>query len=240
MTVPDDPKPVAATGGIATLTPENSKVEFIGTHAAPRPADPRLGGFEKFTGQAEIDADAKTLKSVALDIDATSVWTQMGGQLTTHLKSPDFFDVNEFPKIAFKSTTVEATDAAAGKYTLTGDLTLHGVTKPISIPATIKVGADGLTLISQFTIDRTDYGMTYEPGRVEKAVSLTVVIGDKTQPKVGGGFGPGGPRGGPRGGPGGGPPGGPGGGPGGPPGGGRPGAGGPPPGGPPQGGNSGT
>lgn len=238
MTIPTDPKPVAVTAGVATLTPENSKVEFIGTHAPGAPLEPRLGGFEKISGQAEVDVDSKTLKSISLEIEAPSVWTQVGGPLSNHLKSPDFFDVKEFPTISFKSTGVEATDAPAGKYTLTGDLTLHGVTKPISVPATIKIDADGLTLISQFKIDRTDYGMKSVLERVEKTVSLTVVVGDKTQPKSGafGGVPRGGPGGGP-GGPGGGPPGGF---PGGPPGGGgRPGAGGPPAG-SPGGGNGGT
>ena len=211
MTIPADPKPVAITGAVATLTPENSKIEFIGTHAGARP-DPRLGGFEKFTGQADADPETKTLKSVSMEIDAKSVWTQVGGPLTNHLKNADFFDVNEFPNIIFKSTNIDATDAPEGKYTLTGELTLHGVTKAIGIPATVKIGADGLTLISQFTIDRTEFGMTAVLDRVEKAVSLTVVIGDKTQPQIGGGFGgpgrggPGGFRGGPPGA--GGPPGG--------------------------------
>lgn len=228
MTVPAEPTPVAIEGGVATLSPENSKIEFLCAHAGPRP-DPRLGGFEKISGQAEVDAATKSLKSLALSIDATSVWTQVGGPLTNHLKNPDFFDVQEYPDAKFQSTSVEPVDAGAGKYTITGDLTLHGVTKPISAPATIQITDAGLTLISQFSIDRTEFGMTGVTERVEKTVSLTVVIGDKTQPKAGGGFGGG--RGGP---PGGGPRrGGP---PGGPPGGGP--AGGGPPGGAPAGGTT--
>jgi polyisoprenoid-binding protein YceI len=189
MTVSAEPTPVAIEAGVAALSPENSKIEFIGTHAGPRP-DPRLGGFEKISGKAEVDEATKKLKSVSIDIDTRSVWTQIGGPLTSHLKSADFFDANEFPDAKFQSTEVEATDAEAGKFTVTGDLTLHGVTKPITAQATIKIKNGGLTLISQFSIDRTEFGITGVQDRVEKSVALTFVIGDKTQPKSGGvGFG---------------------------------------------------
>ena len=191
-----EPTPVAIEAGVAALGPKNSKIEFIGTHVGPRP-DPRLGGFEKISGKAEVDEATKTLKSVSIDIDTRSVWTQIGGPLTNHLKSADFFDANEFPDAKFQSTEVEATDAEAGQFTVTGDLTLHGVTKPITAPATIKIDNGGLTLISRFSIDRTEFSMTGVQDRVEKSVALTFVIGDKTQPKSGVGFGgPGGPPGG--------------------------------------------
>ncbi|MFN0054759.1 MAG: YceI family protein [Planctomycetales bacterium] len=196
LSIPTDPTPVAIAAGVAALSPENSKIEFLGLHMK-EPPDPRLGGFEKFTGTAQVEGG--TLKSVTLDIDATSLWTQMGGQLTGHLNAPDFLGTVEYPTAKFQSRGIQATDAAAGKYTVNGDFTLHGVTKPISIPATIKVTDAGLTLIAQFKIDRTEYGMNQNLERVSKEVPLAVVIGDKTQPKTGGGFG-GGPGG--RGGPG--------------------------------------
>lgn len=190
MTIPAEAKPVPVIQGVATLTPENSKIEFIGTPAVAggRP-DPKLGGFEKFTGQAEADPDTMTLKSVSMEINTQSIWTQVGGPLTNHLKGADFFDVNQFPNIMFKTTNVGVTDAAEGNYTLTGELTLHGVTKPISIPAAIKIAGDGLTLISKFTIDRTEYGMTEALDGVKKEVAITVVIGAMTEPKTGAGVG---------------------------------------------------
>ena len=70
-----------------------------------------------------------------------------------------------------------------GQTNVTGNLTLHGVTKEISFPATVKVNAEGLTVKSEFSIDRTEFGMKFSPDRVEKKVSLTVVVGEKTQPK---------------------------------------------------------
>src|SRR4051812_4333007 len=77
---------VPAPGGAATLTPENTKIEFVCAHVGPKP-DPRKGGFKAFTGKAVVDG--KALKSIGVDIDTTSLFTQFD-MLTTHLKSPDF------------------------------------------------------------------------------------------------------------------------------------------------------
>ena len=175
-----DLKGVTIEAGVATLSPENTKIVFVGTHSGAKP-DPRTGGFGKFTGKAEVDADAKTLKTVSIEIETGSLWTQID-MLTNHLKNADFFDVKEHPKAAFQSTKIEAGDAT-GNVTITGNLTLHGATKEISFPATVSVTDAGLTLSSKFTIDRTEFGMTFGEGKVEKEVSLTVVIGEKTEGK---------------------------------------------------------
>jgi len=177
-----DLKPVPIEAGVATLAPENTKIVFVGTHSGPKP-DPRTGGFGKFTGKAEVNADAKTLKAVSVEIETGSLWTQFP-MLTNHLKSADFFDVREHSQAAFQSNKIEAGAAGASSIvTITGNLTLHGATKEISFPATVRITDAGLTLSSKFTIDRTEFGMTFGEGKVEKEVSLTVVIGEKTEVK---------------------------------------------------------
>jgi polyisoprenoid-binding protein YceI len=172
--------PVPVSGGAATLSPDNTKIQFVGTHSGDKP-DPRTGGFAKFKGKAEIDAAKKSLKSVSIEIDTASLFTEIGQKLTDHLKSPDFFEVREYPKATFESTKIAA--GTAGKATITGKLSLHGVTKEISFPATVEVGEKGVTLTSEFSIDRTQFGMTYGEGKVEPKVSMTVVIGEKTTAK---------------------------------------------------------
>lgn len=171
--------PVPVSGGAATLSPDNTKIQFVGTHSGAKP-DPRTGGFAKFKGKAEIDAATKTLKAVSVEIDTASLFTEIG-KLTDHLKSPDFFEVREYPAAKFESTKIVA--GAAGKATITGMLSLHGVTKEISFPATVEVGEKGLTLKSEFSIDRTQFGMTFGEGKVEPKVSMTVIVGEKTTPK---------------------------------------------------------
>ncbi len=171
--------PVPVSSGSATLSPDNTKIQFVGTHSGAKP-DPRTGGFAKFKGKAEIDAATKSLKAVSVEIDAASLFTEIQ-KLTDHLKSPDFFEVREYPKATFESTKVTAGEK--GKTLITGKLSLHGVTKEISFPATVAVDAKGLTLTSEFSIDRTQFGMTFGEGKVEPKVSMTVVVGEKTVPK---------------------------------------------------------
>jgi polyisoprenoid-binding protein YceI len=175
-------EPVPVTGGKVALSPDNTKIVFVGTHAAPKRPDPRTGGFAKFKGEATVDG--KSLKAVTVDIETDSLWTEVGGRLTNHLKSADFLEVRQFPSAKFISTKIEP--SADGKAKITGNLTLHGQTKEISFPATIAVTDKGLTLASEFTIDRTKWGINYEPNAVVKDVTLKVAIGEKTQPTGGG------------------------------------------------------
>ena len=171
-------KPVPLAKGAATLSPDNTKIQFVGTHVGAKP-DPRTGGFAKFSGKAQIDETTRALKSVSVQVDTASLFTEIP-KLTDHLKTADFFEVREYPTAKFESTKITMKGDQA---TITGNLTLHGVTKEITIPATVKVAAEGLVIKSEFSIDRTEFGMKFSPDRVEKKVTLTVVVGEKTQPK---------------------------------------------------------
>lgn len=166
---------LAARVGVAEesipFTADSSLVQFICAHSDPAKPDPRTGRFGKLTGEAKVDAGQ--LKSVQVDIDTKSLTTDIE-KLTNHLKSPDFFDVNEHPKATFKSTSI--TPASDGKVKITGDLTLHGVTKSISFPATVTLDK-GLKLEARFDLDRTQFGMTYGAGKVENKVAMTVRVG---------------------------------------------------------------
>lgn len=177
-----EPVPVPIAGGKVTLSPDNTKINFVGTHAAPKKPDPRTGGFAKFKGEAVVDG--KALKSVSVDIETASLWTEIGDRLTTHLKSADFLEVRAHPAAKFVSTKIES--AADGKAKITGNLTLHGQTKEVSFPAAVAVTDKGLTLASEFQIDRTHWGINYEPNQVVKEVTLKIAIGEKTQPAGGG------------------------------------------------------
>jgi polyisoprenoid-binding protein YceI len=180
--------PVPITSGTVELTPDNTKIEFVGLHLPPKQPDPRTGGFEKFTGKIQVDPTTKALKSITVDIDTTSIWTQID-RLTNHLKSADFFEVNEYPTAKFESTRIESATGEEGRVLVTGNLTLHSVTKETSFPATVEITDAGLTLRSTFTINRLDWDIKYNPQAVEKIVTLNVVVGEKTQPQRGGGFG---------------------------------------------------
>lgn len=170
-------KPVAIESGVATLSPENTKIVFVGTHAPPKAPDPRTGIFSQFTGKAETDG--KALKSLTIDIDTTSIATQFD-KLTNHLKNADFFEVNEYPTARFVSTKITPGDS--GTATVTGNLTLLAATKEVTFPASVNVTDQGLTLKAEFTIDRTEFGMNKLTEGVEKPVKITAIIGEKTEP----------------------------------------------------------
>ena len=149
------------------LTGDNTMVEFTGFKKGGK----HEGGFKKLTGTASVDGDASTLKLEA-EIDTDSLYSD-NTKLTAHLKNPDFFGVKDNPKATFKSTKVEKADKG---YTITGDLTLLGKTKPVTIPASVEVKDDVLTLKSEFKINRFDWGMTFGKGMVEDAVTLKLNI----------------------------------------------------------------
>jgi polyisoprenoid-binding protein YceI len=176
-----DAAPAADPGTLTLpLTPENTHIEFVCAHVGEKP-DPRKGGFDRFTGKLVIDPKAQSLKSVSLDIETNSLRTEFP-KLTNHLKSSDFFEVREFPKATFESTKVEPAAEGEGQLLITGNLTLHGQTREITAPATVELGPDGPKLRSEFTIDRSEFGMDYSPDKVENKVALTVVI-DESSPQ---------------------------------------------------------
>jgi polyisoprenoid-binding protein YceI len=171
--------PVKISGGVARLSPENTKIEFVGTHVG-EDKKPRLGGFKKFSGQIEIDANNQMVTSINFEIDVTSIWTEFKG-LTKHLLTDDFFDVKKFGNSKFVSTKIESDKA--GRSQVTGNLTLMGNTKEISFPISSKVSDSGLVLQAKFQIDRTFFGMDKLTKGVDKEVSVAVVVGQKNSPK---------------------------------------------------------
>ncbi|MGH7653623.1 MAG: YceI family protein [Gemmatimonadaceae bacterium] len=120
------------------------------------------GRFNAFTGSGETNADG-TIKSAELSIDAASVNTNVEAR-DNHLRSADFFDVEKFPKITFKSTKIDHTGT---DISITGDLTIHGVTKPVTLkgeftqPVTDPWGNSRSALAVSTKINRKDWGLKW-------------------------------------------------------------------------------
>lgn len=118
------------------------------------------GGFTDYKGEISFDpSDLSTFKA-EVTIQATSINTRNDGR-DEHLRKPDFFDVANFPTITFTSSRIAET---ADGYSILGDLTMHGVTKTISIPVTISgpvdnpfggtaIGIEGKTVINRRDFD---------------------------------------------------------------------------------------
>lgn len=122
------------------------------------------GFFRDFTGTVQYDAADVTKSSVEFTAKMTSVDTGVAGR-DRHLRSADFFDVEKFPDMTFKSTKV----AKKGKgLVVTGDLTMKGVTKSVSIPFTIagwlpatEKNPARMGIVGETTINRRDFGVNY-------------------------------------------------------------------------------
>jgi polyisoprenoid-binding protein YceI len=140
------------------------------------------GTFPKFT--LDLDVDEKTNLPTAINavIDATSIDTNVADR-DAHLKSPDFLDVAKFPSITYKATSITG---AADTLTIQGDLTIHGVTKPVVLTASVDGrakdpwGNDRIGFSATTTINRKDFGLTYnqalETGGVLVGEALEIEI----------------------------------------------------------------
>lgn len=124
------------------------------------------GAFSKVSGTVAYDGKNLKLAKVDATIDAASINTNDENR-DKHLRSADFFDTDKFPTITFKSKKI--TPAGKGKFKMTGDLTMHGVTKPVTLavdgPSAVvsdkKKGTDRIGASATGKINRRDFGISY-------------------------------------------------------------------------------
>jgi polyisoprenoid-binding protein YceI len=152
--------PTLVNAGAYVLDPDHGKITWSISHL----------GFSTYRGQftgvdAKLTADPKAPEKSTLTVTVAmdSVGT-LNPELDKHLKSPEFFDVAKFPTATFRATEIAVTGKDTG--TITGNLTLHGVTKPVTLQATFhqaglfpmdkkyRMGFD-----AQATIKRSDFGI---------------------------------------------------------------------------------
>jgi polyisoprenoid-binding protein YceI len=122
------------------------------------------GRFAKFNGTVALDERDLTRSSVEATIDASSIDTG-ASQRDDHLKSADFFDVERFPEIRFLSTRIEK--VSGDRYRLTGELTIHGVTRSIALETEYggrgkdPWGNERVGFTAKGAIDRKDFGLVW-------------------------------------------------------------------------------
>ena len=143
------------------------------------------GRFDKFEGTITFDPDAPASTQVEGSIAAASINTNHAKR-DAHLRNPDFFDVEKYPKITFKSTGVPEVDATKKSGKLSGVLSMHGVDKPIVLDvAFLGDGKDpwgnrrsGFTATT--TLKRKDFGITWN----EALESGGVLLGEDVQIEI--------------------------------------------------------
>lgn len=138
------------------------------------------GAFTKVSGTAQYDAANPSKTSVEATIDAASVDTRVSMR-DNDLKSANYFDVEKYPTITFKSKSVQA--AGAGNLKITGDLTIHGTTKEVvldvdgpSAPVTDPRGNSHVGASASTTVKRTDFGVGSSNPMVGEDITITIDV----------------------------------------------------------------
>jgi polyisoprenoid-binding protein YceI len=134
------------------------------------------GRFNDVSGSFRIDPADASKSAFSLTIKADSVDTG-NTKRDQHLRSPDFFNVKQFPALSFRSTAVKASKDG---YQVTGDLTLHGVTKPVSFAlvggrtAEFPKGVRRTGYSTELSLKRSDFGMDKMTGAIGDEVFIAV------------------------------------------------------------------
>ncbi len=147
--------------GTYTLDPAHTRIGFVARHAMVTKV---RGAFNEFEGTATLDGANPAHSSAQVTISTASIDTR-NAQRDEHLRSNDFLAMDEYPQITFSSTGARQVDDST--FELTGDLTIKGVTNPITVPfsfegaakdpfGNLRVGFEGAV-----TINRKDYGITW-------------------------------------------------------------------------------
>ena len=147
--------------GSYALDPTHTRLGFVARHAMVTKV---RGSFGEFTGTATLDFDDASRSAAEVTVAVASISTGQQ-QRDEHLRTNDFFDAPTFPEITFRSTKVDKT--GGDDFAMTGDLTIKGVTKPVTIEfehtgvardpyGNLRAGFDG-----KATINRSDWGISF-------------------------------------------------------------------------------
>jgi polyisoprenoid-binding protein YceI len=170
------PVPTIVPTGTWNVDPVHSTVGFAVKHMGIATV---RGEFREFEGKLEVGDDLSTSKAYG-KVKATSVETGEA-QRDDHLRSPDFFDADQYPELSFESTRIEKLDDE--EFRITGNLTIHGITNEIVLHADYQ-GTDvdpwgnervGLEVTGQ--LSRADYGMKFN----QALGSGNMLVGDKVK-----------------------------------------------------------
>src|SRR6266508_4982374 len=158
------------------IDPTNSQIQFairklrlISVH----------GAFTRFAGALTLDETKPTRSAIAVQLAAASIDTGIPRR-DAHLRSPDFFDAEQYPLLSFRSTRVEQHDATHGR--IVGDLTIRDVTRAVALEVewagqtTTPAGARAASFSAHTTINRRDWGVSWGQLLVGDLVTITIAL----------------------------------------------------------------
>lgn len=159
------------------VDPAHSSIDFAIRHMMVSKVK---GTFESFEASIEADLEDLTTASIEFSVDVNSISTRNEDR-DNHLRSADFFDVEQYPKMTFKATQI--TKKSPGEYEVTGDLTIRGTTKPesfiVSFEGTGKDpwGNEKAGFEAHGSISRSEYGLKWNAALETGGV----LVGDQVQ-----------------------------------------------------------
>ena len=173
--------PAVLAGEIYKFGPSGSTIgfsvhQFLGT---------TQGKFTKFNGKVDVNREHPENSSVTAQIDVRSIDTQIKKR-DDHLRSAEFFNVEKYPQITFKSRSVKQTGPQSGD--VLGDLTMHGVTKPITLHVKLLTPLNDTSrtrwAVTVDPITRRDFNLMFAPGtETVSGISQTVPINIEIEAK---------------------------------------------------------
>jgi polyisoprenoid-binding protein YceI len=168
------PALAAAEAVVYKVDPDHSGVGFSIRHFVTNVP----GRFRDFDGTMRYDKDDPAASTVEFTVRANSIDTANADR-DEHLRGEDFFDVEKHPTLTFKSTSV--TPKGPGELDVTGDLTIHGVTKQVTLPVTVlgtmkTPNGEKAGFETAFTINRKDYGVVWN-----RVLDAGPVLGDEVK-----------------------------------------------------------
>jgi len=146
-----------APAGTWSLDPVHSSVDFEVSYLAGT----FKGGFDEIGADLTVDADRATLQGTA-KVASVNVKDE---NLSAHLQSPEFFDIEQYPEVRFTAEDIRLD--GDGKVSVAGELTIKGVTKPVTVTGTVTApivdpyGNERIGLNLTTKIDRTDFGVNW-------------------------------------------------------------------------------
>jgi polyisoprenoid-binding protein YceI len=179
-------KSVSAPAAKATAKPASFKVNTEASTLvwlAKKVTGEHTGTLKLASGTIETAGNKLTGGTFAVNMESITVTdlkdAEYNGKLVGHLKSPDFFDIANH-----KTATLVIKSVKAGKeanaYDVTGDLTIKGITKPITFPATVTISADKVVAVAKVTVDRTNYDIKYGSGKFFANIGDKAIYDDFT------------------------------------------------------------
>jgi polyisoprenoid-binding protein YceI len=171
----ETPPPAELPAGTYRLDPEHATLLFKLDHLG---FSQLVGRFDRFDATLDFDPETPAASRLSATIDPASIDLNLP-KFEKELRGPDWFDVERFPEAQFDSRDVVVTGEDTGR--ITGDLTLHGVTRPITLAATFNGGGDSL-LTGRYTLgfaatgvlSRSDFGLGAYAPAVGDAVTLEI------------------------------------------------------------------